>query len=103
MKRKIFLTIFLIITIVACSEPEYVDRSGVIVKKEYVPKTTRMHMRPMWIGKTMQMIPKTEYIPEKYILKVSYVITKEKKIEVSKDEYNRTVIGDKKVFKEVRE
>lgn len=100
--RKICLIIFLILAFVACSEPEYVDRSGVIVKKEYVPKTTRMHMRPMWIGKTMQMIPTTEYIPEKYILKVSYVVTKEKKFEVSKDEYNRAVIGDKKVFKEVK-
>lgn len=102
MKRKIFFTIFLIITIVACSEPEYIDRTGVIVKKEYVPKTTRTYMRSMWIGKIHQMIPTTEYIPEKYILKVSYVVTKEKKFEVSKDEYNRAVIGDKKVFKEVK-
>ena len=56
----------------------------------------------MWIGKIHHMIPTTEYIPEKYILKVSYVVTKEKKFEVSKDEYNRAVIGDKKVFKEVK-
>lgn len=102
MKRKIFFTIFLIITIVACSEPEYIDRTGVIVKKEYVPKTTRTYMRSMWIGKIHQMIPTTEYIPEKYILKVSYVVTKEKKFEVSKDKYDRVVIGDKKVFKEVK-
>lgn len=93
--RKICLIIFLILAFVACSEP-------VIIKKEYVPKTTRTYMRSMWIGKIHQMIPTTEYIPEKYILKVSYVVTKEKKFEVSKDEYNRAVIGDKKVFKEVK-
>lgn len=101
--RKICLIIFLILAFVACSEPEYVERTGVIIKKEYVPKTTRTYMRPMWIGKIHQMIPTTEYIPEKYILKVSYVVTKEKKFEVSKDEYSRAVIGDKKVFKEVKE
>lgn len=100
--RKICLIIFLILAFVACSEPEYVERTGVIIKKEYVPKTTRTYMRSVWIGKTMQMIPTTEYIPEKYFLKVSYVVTKEKKFKVSKDEYNRAAIGDKKVFKEVK-
>ena len=100
--RKICLIIFLILAFVTCSEPEYIERTGVIIKKEYVPKTTRTYMRSVWIGKTMQMIPTTEYIPEKYFLKVSYVVTKEKKFEVSKDEYNRAVIGDKKVFKEVK-
>lgn len=101
--RKICLIIFLILAFVACSEPEYVERTGVIIKKEYVPKTTRTYTQPMWSGKTMILIPRTEYIPEKYFLKVSYVVTKEKKFKVSKDEYTRAVIGDEKVFKEVKE
>lgn len=31
--RKICLIIFLILAFVACSEPEYMERTGVIIKK----------------------------------------------------------------------
>lgn len=46
------------------------------------------------------LVTNIRVIPEKYVLKVSYVVEKEREIEVTKEEYEKSNIGKIISFKE---
>ena len=98
--KKLLLTGFCILGLFGCSEPEYIERTGVVIDKKYFPEKTETYTVPVWVGKTVVQQLRTRTIPEKYILRVSYTVKKDTEIEVSEDEYIKTLLGSTKIFKE---
>ena len=104
--KKLLLIFICIFGICACNkenknkEKKYIERTGTVVDKKYFPKKSEIYLVPVKVGKIITQQIMTETIPEKYILKISYVIKKDIEIEVSKDEYLKTSLGSSKIFKE---
>lgn len=98
--KKFLLIGFCILGLFGCAEPEYIEHTGVVIDKKYFPEKAETYTVPVWIGKTVIQQVRTRTIPEKYILRVSYTVKKDIEIEVSEDEYTKTLLGNTKVFKE---
>ena len=98
MKNNI-LFILLILIVSACSD-KTMQRTGRVIEKKYIPKKTESYTTTMSTGKTLIPIVRVRTVPEKHILKVHYIVEHEKEIEVSKDEYEKTLIGTSIIFKE---
>ena len=100
MVKKLLTISICILSLSACGETEYIERTGKIITKEYIPPKTETETTLRFFGKTLIPITNTRVIPEKYVLKVSYVVEKEREIEVSKEEYEKSNIGKIISFKE---
>lgn len=100
MMKKLLMISICILIFSACGETEYIERTGKIITKEYTPAKTETKTTFHFFGKTLIPVTSTMVIPEKYVLKVSYVVEKEREIEVSKVEYEKSNIGKIISFKE---
>ena len=100
MKVIIILLSFLLF---GCEEKtkEYIEISGKIIHKEYKPAKSTTVLIPIFIEKTSVLVPTTKVIPEKYILTAEIPVRKN--IEVSKEEYEKYIIGNEIIIKEVKE
>lgn len=99
--KKLLLMGTCILVLTACKEAEYIDRTGKVIDKEYTPRKTETYTETQFTGKTLIPVVRTRVKPEKYILKVSYTVEKEKELEVSKEEYEKAIIGNDINFKEL--
>lgn len=100
MVKKLLMISICILILSACGETEYIERTGKIITKEYIPPKTETETTLRFFGKVLMPVTNTRVIPEKYVLKVSYVVEKEREIEVTKVEYEKSNIGKIISFKE---
>ena len=100
MVKKLLMISICVLILSACGETEYIERTGKIITKEYIPPKTETKTAFHFFGKTLMPVTNTRVIPEKYVLKVSYVVEKEREIEVTKEEYEKSNIGKIISFKE---
>lgn len=100
MVKKLLTISICILSLSACGETEYIERTGKIITKEYIPPKTETEKTFRFFGKTSMLVTNIRVIPEKYVLKVSYVVEKEREIEVTKEEYEKSNIGKIISFKE---
>lgn len=100
MMKKLLMISICVLILSACGETEYIERTGKIITKEYIPTKTKTETTLRFFGKVLMPVTNTRVIPEKYVLKVSYVVEKEREIEVSKEEYEKSNIGKIISFKE---
>lgn len=98
--KKNLLIGFCMLGLFGCSEPKYIEHTGVVIDKKYFPKKIETYTVPVIMGKVIVQQVRTRTIPEKYVLRVSYTIKKDINIEVSEDEYIKTLLGSTKIFKE---
>lgn len=100
MVKNLLMISICILILSACGETEYIERTGKIITKEYTPAKTETEKTFCFFGKTSMLVTNIRVIPEKYVLKVSYVVEKEREIEVTKEEYEKSNIGKIISFKE---
>jgi hypothetical protein len=100
MVKNLLMISICILILSACGETEYIERTGKIITKEYTPAKTETEKTFRFFGKTSMLVTNIRVIPEKYVLKVSYVVEKEREIEVTKEEYEKSNIGKIISFKE---
>ncbi len=98
--KKFLLASLCLLTLAGCGDVEYDIKTGKVLDKKYIPSKTVSFTRLFFNGKTTVPMAFIESRPEKYIFKVSYIATKE--IVVSREEYEKTVIGDVVNFLEVK-
>lgn len=98
--KKFLLISLCLITLAGCGDVEYDIKTGKVLDKKYIPSKTVSPTRFLLNRKTALPMAFIESRPEKYIFKVSYIATKE--IVVSREEYEKTVIGDVVNFLEVK-
>ena len=92
--KKLFLTALLLFALLGCGER---IRTGVVVAKVHVPRSTDIIMTPTTIGDFTYMIPTTVDNPERFVVRIQ---GKNSKGETAEDEWcldaeswSRTQIG----------
>lgn len=101
--KKFLLISLCLITLIGCREKEknkFVEKTGKIIDKQYIPESFMTVMSVVNSGNTTVPVPIIITTPEEYFLKVSYTVNK--KIKVSKKEYEEAVIGEDKNFLEAK-
>lgn len=88
--KKILVFVFLIL--LSCHDIDH----GYITSKNVIPAHTSIINQPMWIGKTMILLPHTYYYPENYEINIELFVNKERITDtyyISKEQYECIVIG----------
>lgn len=98
--KKFLLASLCLLTLAGCGDVEYDIKTGKVLDKKYIPSKTVSPTIFLLNRKTALPMVFIESRPEKYVLKVSYITTKE--IVVSREEYEKAVIGDVVNFLEVK-
>ncbi|WP_293959914.1 hypothetical protein [uncultured Fusobacterium sp.] len=93
MVKNLLMISICILILSACGETEYIERTGKIITKEYTPAKTETEKTFRFFGKTSMLVTNIRVIPEKYVLKVSYVVEKEREIEVQKRNMKSLILG----------
>ncbi|MGN1012270.1 MAG: hypothetical protein ACI4ON_00345 [Clostridia bacterium] len=94
------LFVILVIVLSICALANYTsygERTGRIIDKRYTPEHTYTTMRTTYVGESTVSIPVTNYVGEKYEIKLEKEIEDKKKsiwIDITKEEYEKYSIGD---------
>lgn len=70
-----------------------------VIEKTKTEAYIRSYTTYQLFGKIIMPIVRTEYVPEKYYLKVEWIEVKNKEIKVKENEFENIKVGDIKVIK----